>query len=136
MLKNKIKDSSIDDISEGFKMFGGAVINMVNRSGENLIAHKIEKHMNLGNDKKVAMYLVGIFNPEIDSDGMVDEFAGNVAPLNIEVVKKNIVAMKAIQYLKGLGWKFKIHHYDDIGNQFLAVFPHGNKCYHSNWVWK
>lgn len=123
------------DIVNGFKNFGKAVIDMVNMSGENLINRKIDKHINLDNDDKVAQYLVCLFNPECDEYDMIDEFAGNYPPDSTDTVKKNPVAMKAIKFLKSKGWRIRIGDYKAIGVQLVALSPDGEYCYHSKWRW-
>ena len=122
-------------LEEAFKCVGASIIASM-QEGEALLAHKIDKHIGLDNDEKVAFYFIHLFYSEReDEDGFIDRFVGNICPASKEAVNRIPCAVKAIEYLKAKGWRIKIGDYPGYGKQVIASFPDGKRCYHSKWKW-
>ena len=121
-------------LQEAFKNVGDGIIASM-RSGEDMLAHKIDKHISLGNDEKIAFYLVHLFYPFRETpEGFEDQFVGGIKPSSTERIKSVPSAQRAITYLKQKGWSIKYGHVPGYAHkQLIVIFPDGNHYYHSKW---
>lgn len=123
------EEKAINDIVDGFKAFGDAVCNMTNH--ESAFAHKIQKHHD--NPRKLAIYLCERYSSQDPDDEFADVFKGEYQP-NVDLVRRDIPAMEAINLIKDHGWKVKVGEWKDLGPQLIVLMSNG-KCFHSNYRW-
>lgn len=116
------------NISEGLKTFGKAVSILANHNS--YFEHKVEKHIN--NPDKLAGYLC--FRYSSNTGEFAETHIGDKTP-NIEDIKSDKLAMRAVEAIKAHGYKVKVGEWPEIGKQLIIVKPN-NKCYHSDYKWE
>ena len=121
-------NNDVITISEGLKAFGKAASMIANHGV--FFEHKIEKHIN--NPDKLAGYLC--FRYSSNTGEFSEAYIGDKTP-NIEDIKSDKLAMRAVAAIKKAGYKVKVGEWPGIGKQLIVVKPN-NKCFHSDYKWE
>lgn len=119
----------MNEIKNGLEAFGNAVISACDH--ESAFRHKIKKHNN--DPRKLAIYLCYRYSSQDPSSEFQDVFRGEKEPI-LEHIKKDTVAMEAIERIKSFGWRVKVGGWPNMGNQLIVVMPN-DKCFHSEFIW-
>ena len=121
-------DKDVITISEGLKAFGKVASMLANH--DSYFEHKVVKHID--NPDKLAGYLC--FRYSSNTGEFVETHIGDKVP-NIEDIKSDRLAMKAVDAIKVHGYKVKVGDWPEIGQQLIVIKPDG-RCYHSDYRWE
>ena len=118
-----------ENMKYAFKSFAEAV--KISGDHNMFFEHKLEKHWD--NPTKLAGYLCYRYTNQPEDAEFIEPHFGARRPI-AEFIKKDELAMKAVNRIKEYGWQVKVGEWPGLGTQ-LIVMRNDARCYHSEYKW-